>query len=83
MHIPPWSPFLVYLGTNHCVGDGEGCCYVFTWLTFVALPQVTDKPVLIYPNSGERYDGEKKEWVVGSLSKLKPIRIIEAIFFRT
>ncbi|ONM01996.1 Homocysteine S-methyltransferase 2 [Zea mays] len=62
VHIP-WSPFLVYLGTNHCVGDGEGCCYVFTWITFVALPQVTDKPILIYPNSGERYDGEKKEWV--------------------
>lgn len=28
--------------------------------------QVTDKPILVYPNSGERYDADKKEWVVSS-----------------
>ena len=33
---------------------------LFYLTNFVALPQVTDKPILIYPNSGERYDGEKK-----------------------
>jgi S-methylmethionine-dependent homocysteine/selenocysteine methylase len=49
---------------------------LFYLTNLVALPQVTDKPILIYPNSGERYDGEKKEWVVSSLSKLKLIHII-------
>ncbi|KAL6847083.1 hypothetical protein ACP4OV_022936 [Aristida adscensionis] len=29
----------------------------------LSIRKVTDKPVLIYPNSGETYDGEKKEWV--------------------
>ncbi|PHU21815.1 Selenocysteine methyltransferase [Capsicum chinense] len=26
--------------------------------------KVTSKPILVYPNSGETYDGDKKEWVV-------------------
>ncbi|KAM0846456.1 hypothetical protein ACQ4PT_055656 [Festuca glaucescens] len=29
----------------------------------LTMRKVTDKPILIYPNSGERYDAEKKEWV--------------------
>lgn len=29
--------------------------------------QVTSKPLLIYPNSGETYDADRKEWVVSSL----------------
>ncbi|CAM0949008.1 unnamed protein product [Alopecurus aequalis] len=29
----------------------------------LTIRKVTDKPILIYPNSGERYDAEKKEWV--------------------
>ncbi|XP_060179181.1 homocysteine S-methyltransferase 2-like [Lycium barbarum] len=28
--------------------------------------QVTSKPILVYPNSGETYDGEKKEWVAST-----------------
>ncbi|XP_020091730.1 homocysteine S-methyltransferase 2-like isoform X1 [Ananas comosus] len=28
--------------------------------------KVTDKPILIYPNSGERYDADKKEWVAST-----------------
>jgi len=27
---------------------------------------VTTKPIAIYPNSGETYDGERKEWMVSS-----------------
>jgi hypothetical protein len=27
---------------------------------------VTTKPIAIYPNSGETYDGDRKEWVVSS-----------------
>lgn len=30
--------------------------------------QVTTKPILIYPNSGESYDADRKEWVVSSFS---------------
>jgi S-methylmethionine-dependent homocysteine/selenocysteine methylase len=26
--------------------------------------QVTSKPIVVYPNSGECYDGIKKEWIV-------------------
>lgn len=29
----------------------------------LSLKKVTSKPILIYPNSGERYDPERKEWV--------------------
>ncbi|XP_066359385.1 homocysteine S-methyltransferase 2-like [Miscanthus floridulus] len=29
----------------------------------LSIRKVTDKPILIYPNSGERYDCENKEWV--------------------
>ncbi|XP_042430376.1 homocysteine S-methyltransferase 2-like [Zingiber officinale] len=30
----------------------------------LSIKKVTEKPILIYPNSGERYDADKKEWVV-------------------
>ncbi|GLJ47879.1 hypothetical protein SUGI_1011070 [Cryptomeria japonica] len=29
----------------------------------VSIKKVTEKPILIYPNSGETYDGDRKEWV--------------------
>lgn len=29
----------------------------------LSIQKVTDKPILIYPNSGEKYDADKKEWV--------------------
>lgn len=32
---------------------------------------MTTKPILIYPNSGETYDAERKEWVVSSYLLLK------------
>jgi hypothetical protein len=54
---------------------GEAAVLFYLTSNFVVLPQVTDKPILIYPNSGERYDGEKKEWVVSSLSKAGLIHI--------
>jgi hypothetical protein len=65
--------------TDHCV---EQAAVLFILTCYVSLPQITDKPILIYPNSGERYDGEKKEWVVSSSGTLKLI-LIAAIFFGT
>ncbi|KAJ4789988.1 Homocysteine S-methyltransferase family protein [Rhynchospora pubera] len=32
----------------------------------LSLKKVTEKPILIYPNSGERYDPDKKEWVAST-----------------
>ncbi|KAJ6796439.1 homocysteine S-methyltransferase 2-like [Iris pallida] len=32
----------------------------------LSIKKVTDKPILIYPNSGESYDGERKEWVAST-----------------
>lgn len=32
--------------------------------------QVTSKPILVYPNNGETYDGVKKEWVVSLFNTL-------------
>uniref|UniRef100_A0A6V7QTU2 homocysteine S-methyltransferase n=1 Tax=Ananas comosus var. bracteatus TaxID=296719 RepID=A0A6V7QTU2_ANACO len=32
----------------------------------LSICKVTDKPILIYPNSGESYDAHKKEWVASS-----------------
>ncbi|CAI9781187.1 unnamed protein product [Fraxinus pennsylvanica] len=29
----------------------------------LSIKKVTDKPILIYPNSGESYDADRKEWV--------------------
>lgn len=29
----------------------------------LSMQKVTSKPILVYPNSGETYDGERKEWV--------------------
>ncbi|KAG1347743.1 homocysteine S-methyltransferase 2 [Cocos nucifera] len=32
----------------------------------LSIQKVTDKPILVYPNSGERYDADKKEWVLST-----------------
>ncbi|KAF8394375.1 hypothetical protein HHK36_020583 [Tetracentron sinense] len=33
----------------------------------LSIKKMTTKPILIYPNSGETYDPDKKQWVVSSL----------------
>ncbi|XP_058106194.1 homocysteine S-methyltransferase 2-like isoform X2 [Magnolia sinica] len=32
----------------------------------LSIKKVTDKPILIYPNSGETYDADRKEWVAST-----------------
>lgn len=39
---------------------------LIVFLFFTCISQVTTKPILIYPNSGESYDGDRKEWVVST-----------------
>ncbi|KAG5052459.1 hypothetical protein JHK87_004657 [Glycine soja] len=36
----------------------------------VLLKRVTTKPIVIYPNSGETYDADLKEWVQTEVQKL-------------
>ncbi|XP_072990561.1 homocysteine S-methyltransferase 2-like [Typha latifolia] len=38
----------------------------FIHALILSIRKVTDKPILIYPNSGECYDAEKKEWVAST-----------------
>ncbi|XP_009800628.1 homocysteine S-methyltransferase 2 [Nicotiana tabacum] len=59
---------------SECAAIGESCEKVLavgincTPPRFIldlirSINQVTTKPILIYPNSGESYDGDRKEWV--------------------
>ncbi|EYU41455.1 hypothetical protein ABFS82_07G034900 [Erythranthe guttata] len=55
------------LVSNSCdrvVGVGINCTpprYIHGLIQ--SIQTVTNKPILVYPNSGETYDGNKKEWV--------------------
>ena len=42
------------------------------WDSFLVMLQVTSKPIVIYPNSGETWDGEKKQWVVSDFCDTGP-----------
>ncbi|KAF3796071.1 Homocysteine S-methyltransferase 2 [Nymphaea thermarum] len=57
-----------------CISIGDSCQKVvavginctpprFIHDLVISVEKVTKKPVLIYPNSGEMYDAEKKQWV--------------------
>lgn len=58
------------LVTDSCeqvIGVGINCTaprYIHELIQ--SIQKVTAKPILIYPNSGETYDGSKKEWVQSS-----------------
>ncbi|GFP86017.1 homocysteine s-methyltransferase 3 [Phtheirospermum japonicum] len=57
--IPAWLSFTSNDGTNAASGDSiEDCALIAD-----SCEQVTTKPILIYPNSGETYDANTKEWV--------------------
>ncbi|WCJ21583.1 Homocysteine S-methyltransferase family protein [Euphorbia peplus] len=59
---------------HHCISIAESCRKViavginctpprFIHGLILSIKKVTTKPILIYPNSGESYDGDRKEWV--------------------
>ncbi|KAK8486505.1 hypothetical protein V6N13_045939 [Hibiscus sabdariffa] len=59
---------------HQCVSIAESCKQVvavginctpprFIHDLILAIKKVTTKPIVIYPNSGERYDADRKEWV--------------------
>ncbi|KAJ3673594.1 hypothetical protein LUZ60_005586 [Juncus effusus] len=52
---------------HNCVAVGINCTPPrFIHSLILSMTKVTKKPILIYPNSGESYDPEKKEWVESS-----------------
>ncbi|KAJ3674743.1 hypothetical protein LUZ60_005359 [Juncus effusus] len=62
---------------RNCAGIAEECNRVvavginctpprFIHDLILSIKKVTEKPILIYPNSGERYDPDKKEWVAST-----------------
>lgn len=54
------SPVMVALTLKHrCTS-----VHVMPDVFLLYAVQVTNKPILIYPNSGESYDPVRKEWVV-------------------
>ncbi|GER34270.1 homocysteine S-methyltransferase family protein [Striga asiatica] len=59
INIPAWFSFTSNDGNNVASGDPiEDCALVAESST-----RVTTKPILVYPNSGETYDGNTKEWM--------------------
>ncbi|KAJ1687347.1 hypothetical protein LUZ63_018737 [Rhynchospora breviuscula] len=49
---------------HNCVAVGINCTPPrFIHDLILSMTKITKKPILIYPNSGESYDPEKKEWV--------------------
>ncbi|CAA3029204.1 homocysteine S-methyltransferase 2 isoform X1 [Olea europaea subsp. europaea] len=59
---------------SECVAIAESCKKIvavginctpprFIRDLILSIKKVTDKPILIYPNSGESYDADRKEWV--------------------
>lgn len=52
---------------NKVVAVGINCTPPrFIHNLILSIKKVTEKPIVIYPNSGETYDADKKEWVVST-----------------
>lgn len=68
-----------YIPTSHSAQ------WIFKPYYFEQFLQVSKKPIVIYPNSGERYDAEQKQWVVRLLSFAALVQIlllhVQLLFF--
>ncbi|PKA66086.1 Homocysteine S-methyltransferase 3 [Apostasia shenzhenica] len=52
---------------KHVVAIGINCTPPrFIHGLILSIRKVSDKPIVIYPNSGEHYDADKKEWMVST-----------------
>ncbi|GJM92976.1 hypothetical protein PR202_ga09486 [Eleusine coracana subsp. coracana] len=58
IRIPAWFSFTSKDGINAASGDSITDCAAVA----DSCDRVTDKPVIVYPNSGETYNAETKEW---------------------
>ncbi|KAA1249292.1 homocysteine S-methyltransferase [Mycobacterium simiae] len=59
---PLADAFTVAAGVPEIVAVGINCCAPDDVLSAIALADI-GKPVIVYPNSGERWDGRRRIWV--------------------
>jgi homocysteine S-methyltransferase len=61
---PLAEAFAVAAGVPQIVAVGVNCCAPGDVLPAIEIArQVTDKPVIVYPNSGEDWDGQRRTWM--------------------
>ena len=60
---PLSDAFAVAAGVPEIVAVGVNCCAPDDVLPAIGLAAQTGKPVIVYPNSGERWDGRRRSWV--------------------
>lgn len=60
---PLAQAFAVAAGVPEIVAVGVNCCAPSDVLPAIQIArEVTDKPVIVYPNSGEEWDGDRRAW---------------------
>ena len=61
---PLAQAFAVAADVPEIVAVGVNCCAPADVLPAIQIArEVTDKPVIVYPNSGEEWDGERRAWI--------------------
>ena len=60
---PLADAFAVAAGVPEIVAVGVNCCTPDDVLSAIGPARVTGKPVIVYPNSGERWDSARRAWV--------------------
>lgn len=60
---PLAEAFAVVTGVPEIVAVGVNCCTPDDVLPAIAMAGETGKPVIVYPNSGERWDSARRAWV--------------------
>jgi homocysteine S-methyltransferase len=60
---PLAEAFAVAAGVPEVVAIGVNCCAPGDVLPAIGPARETGKPVIVYPNSGERWDGGRRAWV--------------------
>lgn len=60
---PLAEAFAVAAGVPHIIAVGVNCCAPVDVLPAIEVARdVTGKPVIVYPNSGERWDSQRQTW---------------------
>jgi homocysteine S-methyltransferase len=54
--------FAVATGVDEIVAIGVNCCAPDDVLPAIAIADI-GKPIIVYPNSGERWDGQRRAWI--------------------
>lgn len=59
---PLADAFAVAAGVDEIVAVGVNCCAPQDVLSAIEIASTIGKPVIAYPNSGERWDGRRRQW---------------------